>query len=345
MSANIFGDRFLGFREPAWHALGTVFTEPITATESVLRGKMDYRVGLRPISVEGIGRADGYAAIVRDATLDDPQARVFGVASKDYQVLQNADIARIVEPLAAHWPVETVAALGHGETFFLSLDAGMDEVGGEAVHKYFLAVDSKTGKKAFRLAFTPVRVVCQNTLITGLRAATVSGIVEHVRGVEDMITLRVDAMSRLVRAQDETMALLRQMAATNIMEADLNTIIEAAYPLPCKPKAVSFAEDILGDKEFGAYLAGMDAIVKSGKSWEYMKERQEGFRSAAKGLLVKFQQEQPKLALTPWASFNAVVETEDYRRGWEGNAWAEDALFGGRAKSKAAAFDAAIKLL
>lgn len=35
MTANLFGERFLGNREPAWHGLGMVFTESLTAVEAI----------------------------------------------------------------------------------------------------------------------------------------------------------------------------------------------------------------------------------------------------------------------------------------------------------------------
>ena len=31
MAHNLFGERFLGHREPAWHGLGKTFEDPITA--------------------------------------------------------------------------------------------------------------------------------------------------------------------------------------------------------------------------------------------------------------------------------------------------------------------------
>ena len=37
MPASIFGDRFVGFREPAWHGIGTTFTDHITVSEAVER--------------------------------------------------------------------------------------------------------------------------------------------------------------------------------------------------------------------------------------------------------------------------------------------------------------------
>ena len=55
-----------------------------------------------------------------------------------------------------------------------------------------------------------------------------------------------------------------------------------------------------------------------------------------------FNDEQPRLANTPWALWQAIVEVEDYRKGWANNA--SSVLFGERAGIKAKAFDACLAL-
>ena len=42
MSASIFGSRFSGSRTPAWHGLGTVFTDKPSASEAFTRTGLDY---------------------------------------------------------------------------------------------------------------------------------------------------------------------------------------------------------------------------------------------------------------------------------------------------------------
>jgi hypothetical protein len=44
MPASIFGSRFTGRREPAWHGLGTVFEDAPLASEAIVRSGMDYVV-------------------------------------------------------------------------------------------------------------------------------------------------------------------------------------------------------------------------------------------------------------------------------------------------------------
>ena len=59
-----------------------------------------------------------------------------------------------------------------------------------------------------------------------------------------------------------------------------------------------------------------------------------------------FNQEHPKVANTPWAVWQAVCETEDYRRGKEANRGRQTAaLYGNRASTKERAFKNAYALV
>ena len=52
MPAAIFGDRFLGRREPAWHRLGEVFTEPMSMTAAIKRAGIDFHIAKHPVVVQ-----------------------------------------------------------------------------------------------------------------------------------------------------------------------------------------------------------------------------------------------------------------------------------------------------
>ena len=340
----MLSNRFWSLRQPAWHGLGIVSQKPMTAVEAVKASKQDYEVVLRPVSVTGIGNVPNYRAIVRLPVEGDDQARLFSIVSDEYKVIQNLDIARLLDKeLTKVWPVETVGSLGQGEVFFITLDAGSDQVAGEEIHKYFLAVDNKTGDKSFRLVFTPVRVVCQNTLVLGLRQATVTGLIEHRGNVMSNISLRVDALAQLRQADRETMKALDQMAKVKITDDQLHSIINAAYPEPPKPKNVQVVEDILRDTFFNNLQLDIYRGLSQKEMWEAAVERTYSLRSLASQLLDKFQDEYPLVAQTPWAAYNSVVECEDYRTGrGDEQDIAASALWGERAKAKVRAFRAAM---
>jgi hypothetical protein len=129
MPASIFGSRFTGKREPAWHGLGTVFEDAPLASEAIVRSGMDYVVAKCPLFIDTpwgpmnpeAGDAGAKFALVRQPVADDMEPRLFGVCSADYEVVQNTELAEILDPLTRRWPVETAACLGLGETVLVTL--------------------------------------------------------------------------------------------------------------------------------------------------------------------------------------------------------------------------------
>lgn len=343
MSDNIFGDRFMGFREPAWHHLGQVFDEPITATQACERSGADIPYTTHPLIVADFPDLEvKQVAIIRHPVPDDNQYRVMGYASPDYTVLQNMDIAKILDPLTDEWPVETIGVLSMGSAIFFTLDAGTTTIGGEDVKQFFLVSDYKTGKDSLRIAYTPTRVVCWNTLISGLSAATVTSSIPHSRRVKDELDFRVQLMSQMRKSQQQVNERMQLLTKQRIVAEQVAEIIETAYPLPRRPRTLAMMDDIgdavnmLAEKQ-QKFLQRMDSKA------EYERDRIIGFRDLATQAYLRLNDEYPKIAETPWAAYNAVVECEDYRIGKDKDIF-ESTLFGKRAAVKVRAFDSAFAI-
>lgn len=353
MPVNIFGGRFLEkeSRRPAWHGLGETFTEPMTAIDAVEKGRMDYKVYKAPAYADaGPGHRtavpDTYF-LTRDKTEDDPQYRFFGTCSDAYEVLDNLEIARALDTLTDRWPVETIGGLAKGKTLFVALDAGLVNIGknGEELHQYFVFTDSKDGKQKAKFMFTPVRVVCQNTLVLAQRQATVSAQITHRSGASQALQFRIDLVDRLLKTQELNLETLQAMAAVNITNRQAAQIISAAYPVASKGADAVYFEDEKALKGLGkGDLA--DQLFKLGERasghHQYIKDRSKEFEQFATMLYDQINDEHPNIARTPWAAYNAVVEAADYRGG-RGNIEVS-ALFGPRSKEKVRAFESAVRV-
>jgi len=353
MTANLFGERFLGNREPAWHGLGTVFTESLTAVDAIQKAECDYQVIKSQLMAsvstpfgDHLIELDDKFSLMREPTKDDDQYRHFGYCTKSYEILDNLELGRALDVLTDRWPVETVGALGKGETLFISLDAGEIEIGGEEVHQYFLFTDTKTGKKKARFMFTPVRVVCQNTLVMGEREAQINAEISHRKGAGHQVQFRLDLIDCLLKTQSISIESLRKMAAVEISNEKAMGIIAQAYPLPPQPKDVVYLEN---EEETRKNLNNgvlADALFEQAssaqKTYQYKVDRVKSLRQFAELLYTKINDEQPSIAGTPWSAYNAVVESADYREG-RGKVL-EDSLFGFRAKEKQLAYVEAVRL-
>ena len=357
MAHELYGERFLGRRDMAWHGLGKVFPQEmaIGVLEAVESAGCDYIVHKVPLTAN-VGEIDGISApvtlgnkvaLMREPTDDEPMWQFFGTASEDYGLLQNTDIARVVETLNEVWPIETVGALKQGRTFFLTLDAGSEDVAGEEIRKFFLVTDTKDGGTSAKIAFTPVRVVCQNTLTAGMKRAINSASIPHNINAISELEFRIDLLKKLTEAQTATMNSFRAMAQTQVDDDAVKLIFASAYPYPAKPKKVVLLEELGQDiQNLPEYDEVIEGLKEVGSTYQYFIERADLFREAVAENYAELNEKHPENAGTAWLAWQAVTEAEDWRRGPSTAGKIEaSTLFGARAQAKRRAYNTAMEFV
>ena len=348
MPASIFGERFYGHREPAWHGLGTVMDENLTATEAMKVANISFPVSKWEMFAKNPETGEmietNQFAVVRDPTEDDNIYRVLSNVGKQWTPLQAWELAKMLDPISEKYPVETVGALGNGEKIFFTLDAGDSKIAGEDHRLYYLVTDHRDGAGALNIAFTPVRVVCQNTLTVGLSSAKVSASLTHHATIKEDAQWYTALFAQMLNAKETVTATMNHLAEVGrVEEKDIKQIINSAYREASRPRKPTISQDIKADDVPAKVWS---SLLNDKKHWiEEWEKRQAGvkvLRDSAWDRFETFNDEYPKLAYTPWAGWQAVVECEDYRRGHA------DALgspiFGERAEAKARAFNEALKI-
>jgi len=174
---------FFSVREKAWHDLGQIVQDYPTSAEAIKFAGLDYTVVKRPlftydnennaadedteIKIPEI-KVPGYYATMRTDTED-----VLGVVGKDYEIVQNADAFSFFDAIVGGDGImyETAGALGKGERIFITAKLpGYIKVGNDdLIEKYLFLTTSHDGFGSITAAFTPVRIVCNNTLNAALR--------------------------------------------------------------------------------------------------------------------------------------------------------------------------------
>ena len=164
MAHNIFGNRFYGHREEAWHKLGFVTDSDMTANE-VMDKFGRYEFVRRPIEIELNGgmQPTGDYAIVRTPTFGDNQERSFGYITKRYNIIQPSDVCNLFDDNVSE-PVETMGMLGQGEKLFLTWRLPTIDINGDEIKMYGLVAVGYDGKYGANLHVVTTRTVCQNTL-------------------------------------------------------------------------------------------------------------------------------------------------------------------------------------
>lgn len=340
MAHNIYGNR-IAVREPAWHKLGTIFgDQKPTATEAMGMADMLFDVKKYPNYFKkedgSFQESIGYA-IVREPTNTDNTHEPLATVGEQYTPIQARDLGKLLDPITAKFPVESAGALGKGEKIFLSLDASESTIAGEDHHLYWLVTDSRDGTSGLTIAFTPVRVVCQNTLVTGLRSAKVSVSLRHTKSIKDDATFYIDILKR---TQESVVEKMNSLTSVKLQESEINQIMDTAYPKARQSNRFKLSDGIIPDDvPKNVYVDILKDRNNQHEEWEKRQLRIDKIKADAMQRLEIFNQEFGHLANTPWAVYNAIVESEDYRNG---SSTSSTAIFGTRAKTKERAFSKAL---
>ena len=357
MPASIFGDRFVGFKEPAWHGLGKVFTEKLTVSEAIELADVGFEIYKVP-NYARVPVGDGLMnvetksfSIMREPTTDSPEWTVLSTVGKEWTPIQITDLAKMLDPLSEQYGVETVGAIGQGEKVFITLDAGSSKIAGEDHNLFYLITDHRDGSGALSIAFTPVRVVCQNTLTLGLREAKLNVSLQHRKSIVEDAEWYTNIFNQMLTAKEDSIAKMNVLSTVKIDDVEAKKVVDKSYPTPSMPSRLRLSHGMKADDLPAAVWA---RVLNDKQEWERKHSQAIDNIQKHKDMALEkydiFNQEFPNVAQTPWAIWQAVVETEDYRRGkGDGNTNAANgrqsaALFGTRASTKEKAFSEAYKL-
>lgn len=348
----IFGNRFYSRQKAAWHRLGETFAldEEVTVVDAVSKTAVGIEIDAVPLKYVYQGEAyeTDQRAIIRKPTTEDPEPRVFGIATENWHVAQYLDYARALDPLSETFPVETCGILKNGETLFLALRGESFAVRDvDEIENYFVCVLNQVPGKGHRILFTPRRVVCRNTLNLGIRQATINLRVPHTGDPTQMVAFAAQLVTEMTRATDKVAAYFEAMSKTPVGEDGLEKLLKAAFPEPPVPAKVRLWQNLSPQqvavmKESKLNAAILDA-ERAMEAWVTASDRVLKIRDGAKVLYRKFNDEHPQFAGTVWAAYNSATETSDWREG-RGNV-DYSAVFGPRAQEKVRAFKAALELV
>lgn len=316
MPANVETMFYHGARP--WHGLGTALDHPATAAEAIKVAGLDWRVDLMPACVDGfhIPRAWGVVRMDRREPI--------AVVGARYAPVQNAEAFTFFDGIVGEGKAayETAGALDHGRRIWLlaKLPGDVWITSSDNVGKYLLLTNSHDGGSALRAMFTPIRVVCQNTLLAALDGGKGNGI--SIRHVGDV----------LGRAR----------------EAQRLLGITAKYYDAFGDQARAFAQHSLTREALARYFHDLVPDPKDANPARAITTRETLHRlfEVGKGNAL------PGVRGTVWAALNAVTEYVDHERptrltigGNERLKRFESSLFGSGAALKERAWNKALTLL
>lgn len=149
--------------ETPWHGLGNKLDAPPTVAEAIIQAGLDWEVGLKNLQT-----VDGQPVPAR-ATVRKSDGSILGVVGPRYVPLQNQDAFGWFQPFVDSGLVNlhTAGSLHDGKKVWVLAEIMREPsviAQGDEIAKFLTLSNSHDGTTAIRVGFTPIRIVCANTL-------------------------------------------------------------------------------------------------------------------------------------------------------------------------------------
>ena len=164
--------------EVPWHGLGTRLDKPATAQEAITAAKLDWQIKKLPLFAgsKRIPVPDRFAVVRKSGNLIPEPIRCWVSSATNTRPCKISEAFAFFDPIVGQDAAiyHTAGALGNGERVWIwqNFPVTFDVVGDDITEKYLLLSNSHDGKSSVTIKFTPVRVVCQNTLTLALNDGT-----------------------------------------------------------------------------------------------------------------------------------------------------------------------------
>ena len=182
MAANV--ESMFYTRTKPWHGLGVQVQEAPESKDALRLAGLDWKVYQREVYTDSGIRIDGYRANVRNT-----DNRVLGVVTERYKIVQNEEAFAFTDELLGKGVrYETAGSLQDGRKVWLLARLPKEYIiSGEQISPYLVFSNSHDGSAAVRVAVTPIRVVCNNTLNLALSTAKRSWAMVHTGNIKGKI--------------------------------------------------------------------------------------------------------------------------------------------------------------
>lgn len=228
---------FSSVKQKAWHGLGQVVQDYPTSAEALKFAGLDYEVVKQDIyttSYNSDGQAMDSNKRIKThcSTMRPDTGDVLGIVGTDYEIVQNVDAFAFFDSIVGGEGIqyETAGALGKGERIFITAKLpGYIKVGNDdLIDQYLFLTTSHDGYGSITAAFTPVRIVCNNTLNAALRNHSNAIKIRHTANAKDRLEQAHKVMGISNQLSAELEAIFNQWVKVRVTDTELKSLIQLA---------------------------------------------------------------------------------------------------------------------
>ena len=226
MAANV--ESMFYTREKPWHGLGVRVEEAPASADALRMAGLDWEVLQEAIYTNAGDKISGYKANVRST-----DRKVLGVVTDRYKVIQNAEAFEFTDSLLGSGVrYETAGSLSDGKKVWLLARLPREYIiGGERISPYLVFSNTHDGSGAVRVAVTPIRVVCNNTLNLALDSAKRSWSMVHTGDIKGKIQEAKDTLFMAEEYMDNLGKEFERLRKIQMSDEQVKDFIELLLPL------------------------------------------------------------------------------------------------------------------
>ncbi|WP_116789534.1 DUF932 domain-containing protein [Flavobacterium psychrotrophum] len=313
---------FFSVQQKAWHGLGQIVSDYPTSAEAIAFAGLDYEIAKAP-NTHNLPSGNSIQSKSSFFTYRTDNEAVLGVAvGKDYHIVQNREAFAFFDAIVGGGDAvlyETAGALGQGERIFITAKLpGYIRVGSgdDITEKYIFLTTAHDGSGSITAAFTPIRVVCQNTLNAALKGMANVVRIKHTAGAKQRLEDAHKVMGLADSLSTQLEGIFNNWANIKVSDAQVRKLIELAL---C-PNKETF--DLLKKGAQDELSTLFKNTVDSAFSYAMMSDTQQ--TATTKGTL--------------FGAYNAVTGYYQNVRSYkDGEAKLQSLILGGTAQGKAQA--------
>lgn len=229
MAANV--ESMFYVRQVPWHGLGVNVEKAPTSEDALRYADLDWRVEQTPVFTDSGIEIPGYKANRRDT-----DGSILGIVSDRYKIVQNTEAFEFTDEIVGETEngvvtYETAGSLAGGKKIWLLAKMPTQKVLDDDIEPFMVFTNSHDGSGAIRIAMTPIRVVCQNTLNMALNNAKRQWSTKHVG---DMQSKLEEAKLCLQLANNYMISLDEEadrLANARLYREQIEQILEEMFPV------------------------------------------------------------------------------------------------------------------
>lgn len=248
-----------GAKEVVWRQFGRDFRgQNVSVDEAIKEIGADFNVSKQPLirvpqeiydaikngtPLDTLNLSTANLISSHAATVRDDHDFTLGVVGRDYGVVQNSkafEFIDFIKEVSGEEPiVETAGLLGNGERLFVSCKLGADSYlnPNDAVNNYVVFTNSHDGSGAVMAFFTPIRVICSNTLAMAIKGCQHRVVFKHTKNVgqrldwerEENRKKALEVFSKSVKFSEKWMDEMLKLKTQHVDEAFTKDFVARMY--------------------------------------------------------------------------------------------------------------------